>query len=113
MAETKLASKVVHELRYGGYECFVLNVAGGQFQMPGVPDILLISKGKHIFIEFKGPDTVIKKNQILVAKQLVEAGGKVFLVRFLEPDKWIINHRIWIEGTFKELVQKMFMEVMK
>lgn len=103
MRETKLASKVIHEWRTYPY-VFVINIAGSQFQQPGLPDCLIIASGLHIFVEFKGPDTPVQKNQQILQKKLKAAGASVHELRFLQEDKeWIIDWYWKIPfGTFKE-----------
>lgn len=90
MGETKLKSKVALELRKA-HNCFVVCFAGGEFQMSGLPDMEIVKDGLHIWVETKGPDTVVEPLQNRVHCQLREQKARVFILTFLEEHRWILE----------------------
>jgi len=54
----------------------------------GYPDRLFVKRGKHVWVEFKGPKEPLLKNQEERIKDLTEAGADVFVCRDLATFKW-------------------------
>lgn len=107
MHESELAGKIYHELRTK-HSCFVVNIAGGKFQIPGLPDCLIIKDGIHIFVEFKGPKTPISAVQSRV-KDLLKKNGAFVLTVQLFDHNWIIDDLFSVKfRIFREGVEQLF-----
>jgi hypothetical protein len=55
-----------------------------KYSRRGVPDIILVKDGTYIGIECKTERGKISDDQTLFAQDLVDAGGKYFIVRSIE-----------------------------
>lgn len=81
---------------------WVLNVAGGPLQRPGIPDLLACLAGRMIAIEVKtGPAGRLAPNQHEELCRLREAGAVAFMARSIEAvedilltEKIPIRHRL-------------------
>ena len=51
---------------------------------PGVPDLLLVFRGRSIFVEFKAGNNALSENQQFMRKEIVTAGGIVEIARSLD-----------------------------
>lgn len=105
MRETALKSKVADELRKK-HGCFVIALAGSQFQQPGLPDLYILKDGVHIFVECKNPDTPTKGIQDRIKIQIKQNGGKCFELRFSRDHEWVID-------DFYQVKFKLFREGVK
>lgn len=111
MRETELASKIMTELRHK-HKCFVINIAGGRYQMVGLPDCLIIKDGIHIFVEFKGPRTPISAVQSKV-KELLKTNGAFVLTVQLFEHNWIIDDLFSVKfRIFREGVESLLSTIM-
>jgi len=90
MTETSVTADIVSRLRKQ-HGCFVVNVHGGAYQMAGLPDILVIKNGVHLWLEFKTANGVLSGVQKSVHKQLRGNGASVFLIVFQEPKMWKVD----------------------
>lgn len=100
MRETERASKIIHELRYK-HKLFVINLAGSQCQMSGLPDCMILKDGVHYWIEFKQEDKNLQGVQVSVHKQMAAHGVHVYVVRF-------INDKFWLVDEFYNIKFKLF-----
>jgi hypothetical protein len=100
MTETSLTANIVSLLRKE-HGCFVINVHGGPYQMAGLPDILVIKNGVHLWLEFKTANGVLSGVQKSVHKQLRGNGASVFLIVFQEPKMWKVDDFYTI--TFRKI----------
>ncbi len=96
MRETALKSKVADELRKK-HGCFVVALAGSQHQQPGLPDLLIIKDGLHIYVECKGPETITRNIQSRMKVLLQQHGCNVFQLRFFEEKEWLIDNQFSIK----------------
>lgn len=82
-------------------------IAGSIYQPSGLPDRLIIKDGVHIFIEFKGENTMIRSLQRVTHDILRAHGARVYVVRFLKSGVFLINesqeihYRNFLEGVEK------------
>jgi Holliday junction resolvase len=58
---------------------FVVKIHGGQFQMPGIPDVLAIKDGVHAWGEFKSTHGRLRPVQEVVIARLRKAGANVWI----------------------------------
>ena len=75
MLETSITSSIVRHAKSCGWWTF--KIAGGPFQMAGMPDLMLLKDGRALFIEVKLPG---KKPTALQFKRMEEIrtqGGAV------------------------------------
>jgi hypothetical protein len=56
---------------------WVLKVAGGAFQRPGIPDLLCVKHGRAVFLEVKQPGKKPTPLQVHVMQELKNVGGAV------------------------------------
>lgn len=56
---------------------WVLKVAGGGFQRPGIPDLLCVKNGRAVFLEVKQPGKGPTPLQVHVMEELKTIGGAV------------------------------------
>lgn len=56
---------------------WVLKIAGGGFQRPGIPDLLCVKGGKAIFLEVKRPGGRPTPLQLHVIDEIRTVGGAV------------------------------------
>ena len=56
---------------------WVLKVAGGAFQRPGIPDVLCVKNGRAVFLEVKQPGKKPTPLQVHVMEELRTVGGAV------------------------------------
>ncbi len=84
MTETQWTSKICKGLK----RFFdVVALVGSLRQRPGLPDRMLVGHGSVIFVEFKGPNTPIKKHQeILLRQWSTERRVLAFLARQDDAD---------------------------
>lgn len=64
---------------------WVLKVAGGQFQRPGIPDVLCVKNGRAVFLEVKRPGNKPTPLQLVVIDEL-RAAGAVAEVVYSKPE---------------------------
>lgn len=108
MRETQIKSKIAKELR--SYKsCYVITLSGSEYQTLGMPDLLIIKDGIHIWIECKGPDTPTKGHQKRVHQQMQEQGVHVYMLYFYHDDEWMIDNFYRIQGkTFDDRVKMLY-----
>lgn len=111
MRETAQASKIVKELRTYP-RTYVINIAGGMYQQAGLPDCLIISNGVHIFVEFKGPNTVVEPLQLRIKQLLTFAGANAYIVRFDTPKQWTVVGECTLTFSVFEQGVKTLLEVL-
>lgn len=114
MKEPELKSKIALELRKQ-HNCFVTCLAGSQYQMPGLPDMIIITEhGIHIWVESKGPDTVTSGVQKRVHEQLRQHKAHCHILRFNLDHEWLIDdfYRVKFK-TFKEGVKVLLDTLLK
>lgn len=56
---------------------WVMKVAGGAFQRPGIPDLLCVKRGRAVFLEVKQPGKKATPLQAHVIQELRSVGGAV------------------------------------
>lgn len=113
MRETDLASKVIYELRHT-HNSFVINIAGSQYQQPGLPDCLIIKDGIFIFVEFKGEKTIIEPHQSRIMQQLEKQKVHAYIVRFLHQKEWLIDGTYSIKfNKFKDGVNLLLQTLLQ
>lgn len=56
---------------------WVLKIAGGSYQRPGIPDLLLVKHGRCVFLEVKQSGKKATPLQSHVMKEIREIGGAV------------------------------------
>ena len=56
---------------------WVMKVAGGGFQRPGIPDLLCVKHGRAVFLEVKQPGKKPTPLQVHVMEELKTIGGAV------------------------------------
>lgn len=56
---------------------WVMKVAGGGFQRPGIPDLLCVKHGRAVFLEVKQPGKGPTPLQVHVMQELRSVGGAV------------------------------------
>lgn len=100
--ETKRGSDTIHHWRMVN-KCFVINLAGSKFQMPGIPDCVIIKEGMTIWVEFKDGDKSLEPIQIRRKKEMAAQGIHVFTVNFLEEKEWRIDDQYIVK--FKKLTE--------
>ena len=64
---------------------------GGPMQLAGLPDWLVILRGRPILIEVKAPDGVVSKLQEVRMNELRKAGAVVAVARTLDEAKAILS----------------------
>jgi hypothetical protein len=88
MKENEFARIVTKALRQCNAE--VLSIVGNKMQAPAWPDIFVAHRYWVGFIEFKGVETVLRRDQRIKIGKLTDKGVNVFVVRcpeFIE-DEW-------------------------
>lgn len=105
--ETEIAGDIVRELRTN-HGCFVVNLAGSQFQMSGLPDIEIVKNRRHLWVECKIEDKPLKGCQESVRSQLAKQNVHVYVLRFIESRFWMIDEFYQIRfRTLKEGVAQL------
>lgn len=109
MRETERATDILR-LLHKNHNCFVFNIAGSIYQTGGMPDCCIIPfQYREIWIEFKGPDTVLEPRQEAQIKKMRLQGANVFLVRFVGQKEWSIDDRFSIKfGKLAEGVSLLY-----
>lgn len=109
--ETKITGKIIHELTYV-HKCFVINIAGNQFQKQGLPDFLILKDGIHIWVECKMEDEDIRPLQNAIHQQIKKNGVNVHILRFMGDKFWLLDGVFHINfKSFKEGV-KLLLDVL-
>lgn len=88
---------------------YVIVIAGGMHQQPGLPDRIFCWRGKTVFIEFKGPETPIQTNQKLTIQAIRARRCVAHVVRHLGNGKHDIDDQ-GFSLTSDELVAVLFGE---
>ncbi len=85
---------------------FVFNVAGGQFQRPGMPDLCImhqhLAKG-CVWFELKVGGNHLSKIQRQVMKQMNERNVDAYCLKSLDSQVWLIRHDEVLISTFHDL----------
>lgn len=77
MKEKYIEQKLVNEVKKRGGVCLKLASTG----LDGIPDrLVLMSKGKNAFVEFKAPKQKPRKLQLVRIKKLKEMGFSVYVL---------------------------------
>lgn len=98
--ETKRAGDVIEDWRHN-QKAFVINLAGSKYQMPGIPDCVVIKNDNlHIWVEFKKDDKRLSPKQVNIANQMAAQGAHVYLVQFFDEKLWIIDDLYHINFRF-------------
>jgi len=71
--ENSIVASISRLARERGY--WVLKIAGGHFQRPGLPDLLCLKKGRAIFLEVKRPGCFATPLQQAVMAEIERYGG--------------------------------------
>jgi hypothetical protein len=85
--EQRLTEQVIRhlkKLRQAGYPIWWVKLHGGPQQRRGLPDLLVIANGRHIFIELKAPGGKLSKLQQHTIAQINAAGGRAVVCRTIE-----------------------------
>lgn len=56
----------------------------GDYTPPGLPDCVVIVKGRFIGLEFKGSSGKLSEFQMDCGKRIIEAGGDYYIIRSIE-----------------------------
>ena len=72
---------------------WVMKVAGGGFQRPGIPDLLCVKRGRAVFLEVKQPGKKPTPLQVHVMEELKTIGGAVAEVVTSKPQAEAILDR--------------------
>jgi len=73
--ETTITAAIVKAAKERGWWTF--KIAGGGFQRPGMPDLLLVKNGLAVFIEVKVPGEEPRPLQVHVMNEIRTVGGAV------------------------------------
>lgn len=77
--ESKFTKAICNEFKKLGAK--IITIAGGRFQEPGLPDRLVIWRGLHIWLEFKGEKTQVQQHQLNQMAELSARKANVFIIR--------------------------------
>jgi hypothetical protein len=89
--ETKLKVRILKYLASFGKDIWFFKVAGGPFQMPGVPDIIGCYRGKMFGIEAKSKSGKPTDRQLHEIEKINAAGGVAGLAYSLEDAQAIME----------------------
>ncbi len=56
----------------------------GDYVPPGLPDCVLIRKGRFVGLEFKGSSGKLSETQMECGKRIQEAGGDYYVIRSID-----------------------------
>lgn len=79
MTERKLQADVIACLKLlakRGEPIWWLKIHGGPMQRAGIPDIVVVYRGRHYWIELKAPGETPTALQEHTMRRIVQAGGK-------------------------------------
>ena len=82
--ETKLKNAVVKMLRkqkFAGVSLWWMKLHGGAMQQAGVPDLLIVFRGRPIFVELKAGKRNLTNLQALSLSEIGMAGGVTCVAR--------------------------------
>lgn len=89
--ETKLKVAVLNYLKSLGKDIWFFKVAGGPFQMPGIPDIVGCYKGTLFGIEVKSAKGKPTDRQVHEIEKINRAGGSAGVAYSLQEAQGIIE----------------------
>lgn len=112
MRETKRKSMITTKWRKPPFDAVVVNWAGSMMQRSGIPDTLLITEGLHIWIEFKGSDTLVQPNQSKCHQEFQKQGIHVFIVRFVSDSLWLVDEQYQIKLRNIKFGAKLLFDVL-
>jgi hypothetical protein len=87
MLEQDLKRRVIKTLKDEFPGCFIWKISDRWIS--GIPDILFIYKGVHIFFELKTDKGVVSKIQQYTIDKIMASGGYAYAVRSVEEVKRI------------------------
>lgn len=89
VSESQLQSNVLRMLKKDYPAAWVWKISDRW--VSGLPDLFIISGGRHVFIELKRPGCKLEKIQSFVNKKIVQAGGEGFVCQSVDEVKNIMK----------------------
>lgn len=89
--EAKVLASLIRELKRRGV--WHLKTHGGPLQRAGIPDLILIDRGRTLWIEVKAAGEKPSRLQQHTLKQIQEHGGEAFVVDKVEELIAILERR--------------------
>lgn len=77
--ETTLTNRITSLL--SGFGCWCIKIHGSQYQMAGLPDLMVLRGGRVVFIEVKTPSGRTSKVQDVVIAKIQRYGVPVCVAR--------------------------------
>lgn len=87
MSEIKIQSKIIMHLEQNGFYVIRLRSVSPN----GLPDLLAIKNGRHVFFEVKKPGLKATDLQEYRRTQLIAHGSESYIVHSIEEIESIIN----------------------
>lgn len=81
--ESRITASITKYLKTLGPDCFYLKIHGGPMQRAGIPDLLVIHRGRWIFLEIKTQRGVVTPLQAAEMRRIEAAGGEAHVIRSL------------------------------
>src|SRR5689334_9544850 len=72
-------------------ELFVVKIAGGPRQQPGLPDLCLVYRGRAIWLEVKAAGGKVTPLQQAILDRIGFAGGIAYVVRSVDDVRLVIE----------------------
>lgn len=82
-ALTNIVSRLLKERSRTGTLTYV-KLHGGPMQQAGMPDFLVIDRGRVLFLELKGDGGAVTQLQAFTMRRLENAGARCYVVRTLD-----------------------------
>lgn len=73
--EKTITNAILRYAKANGWWC--MKIAGGPYQMAGVPDVLCVRDGRAVFLEVKQPGKKPSALQVQRIKEIRETGGAI------------------------------------
>lgn len=79
--ETVLRKKIIDSIHKRWPEAYILHTHGNPFTHAGIPDLIIILKGKFFALEIKMPGKKATQLQLHVGRRIQKAEGYWFVVK--------------------------------
>ena len=89
--ETRIQRAIQKFVEGLGSDWYVLKIHGGPYQRVGVPDLLIVHKGKALWLEVKTKTGVVSKKQEYEMERLRDAGCVTGVVRSVEEARSFVE----------------------
>ena len=98
--ETALTGKITRLLE--SFQCWVIKIHGSQYQMAGLPDLLVLRGGRMCWLEVKTPTGRTSRVQDVVIAKIKRYGVPVAVVRSPEEALEFVSDHLPTAGALDE-----------